>query len=347
MGDSVRGNPELLAAYSEDMLPQVGALRPLVEDHAAAVSAYNAASPNDLGSSVPDRSGAIDASLEALHRLDRLPAAFAEALRSVDRFGDGLEVLPDWFGYSGTRDERLLALTRARLEQPFATDAELMAAAKESLRHGVVWPWRDGVVAWLLEDLRSPTRWTDAAIGLGTSVVDSAGRPTQQRGLVVPVRAHWNRGNWIDAHYRWRPGYAPGMNRVTSANTAARWGPRIGRIGTAANLVLAGVGQAMEDWDDPTLSTGDRVARVSTATFFEGGGGAVGSVAGAMIGQAVIPIPVVGAVVGGMIGGWIGGQVGEVANENTEGVTEALGDGIDGAIDVGSDLLDDIGGLFG
>lgn len=344
MTGAVRGDPDLLEAYSQDALPQVEALQDLAAEYAVAVASFNAALPNDLGTSIPGRSAALDSTLEALHRLDRLPAAFAEALRTLDRFAAALEGWPDWFGQAGTRDERLLALTAARLDQPAATDAQLMARAADLLHRGAIWPWRDGVNPWLVEGPRSRAWWGESVFGLGTAMLESAARPTQQRGLVVPVRGHWNGANWVADHHRWRPGTARYLRPVTSANTLARWGPRAGRVGSGASLVFAGVGQAVQDWDDPTLSTGDRVARVGMTTMTEGAGSAVGAYAGALIGQTLIPIPVLGAVVGGFVGGWVGGQIGELANDNAVGLTTALGDTLDDGMDLGRDLLDDIGG---
>jgi len=340
----ISGDPDRLAAYTAATLPQVNALRVLVGEYADAVAACNAA-PDDLGSTVPDRSGAIDAALDDLHDLDRLPGAFGEALRVVDRFATALPAGLDWLGIAGTREERLLALTEARLQDPFAGEAQLFAAAEDRLRHGVVWPWRDGVLPWLAEGPTSSAWWTGTIVGLGTSVVDGAAKPTRQRGLLVPVRGHPSRGGWIDAHHRWRPGYARVMNRFASANTAARWGPRIGRAGNVAGVVLAGAGQAMEDADDASLTTGDRVARVGMTTATEGVVGAAGAYVGAAVGQALIPIPVVGAVIGGAVGGWIGGEVGGAANDNLAGATETLGNTIDDALDLGGDVLDSMGDL--
>jgi len=110
-------------------------------------------------------------------------------------------------------------------------------------------------------------------------------------------------------------------------------------------VVLAGAGQAMEDADDASLTTGDRVARVGMTTLWEGGGGVVGAYVGAAVGQALIPIPVVGAVIGGAVGGWIGGEVGGAVNDNVAGATEALGNTVDDALDLGGDLLDSMGDL--
>ena len=45
-------------------------------------------------------------------------------------------------------------------------------------------------------------------------------------------------------------------------------------------------------------------------------GSTVGGLAGAAIGQALIPIPVVGAMIGGMAGSWLGGMAGEAIGSN-------------------------------
>jgi hypothetical protein len=75
--------PDVLEAYSPAMLGRVAASRPQLEAYRAAVRAFNAA-PNETGVTIPDRTEQIAADLDWLEEVDRQPALFAAALRSVD-----------------------------------------------------------------------------------------------------------------------------------------------------------------------------------------------------------------------------------------------------------------------
>lgn len=82
--EQVGGVPELLDAYSEGTLPALDRVRAALGDYAEAVAVFNAAEPNDLGSVVADQSPDVLDAVDALEILDRLPAAFAAALRDLD-----------------------------------------------------------------------------------------------------------------------------------------------------------------------------------------------------------------------------------------------------------------------
>lgn len=354
----VRAEPDRLEAYAERTLRAVAQMEDGCAAYRDRVAEYHAAGPNDLGLTVTDRAGSIQEMLHGLRGFDAPLAAFGWALRHLDHLDARFPLESSWYGWHATEKDMFTALVAARLEHPGGSTAQVLDAAEEGLADGLSYPWDDGVLPWLAEGPTSATWWTGTAIGLGTGAVNSIAAPTQQRGLTVPVRGHWNRGNWIDPHHRWRPGWAGTMGRLAPADTVARWGPRVGRVGGVAGFAFAGGGQLIEDWNDPTLSAGDRIARAGTATVVEGGAGFVGGVAGAAIGQALIPIPVVGAVIGGAVGGWIGGEVGKWANDNfLGGATEDLGEGIDSVIEdaqdvggeiveFGGDVIDDIGGWF-
>jgi trimeric autotransporter adhesin len=58
-------------------------------------------------------------------------------------------------------------------------------------------------------------------------------------------------------------------------------------------------------------SDGNRIGDQTQHAAASLAGGAVGGVAGAIVGQALIPIPGVGAVVGAAVGSWLGSKVGE------------------------------------
>lgn len=80
----VQGVPELLDAYSDDTLPVLDRVRSALADYREAVAAFNSAEPNDLGGRVADGSIDLLGVVDALEVLDRIPAAFAAALRELD-----------------------------------------------------------------------------------------------------------------------------------------------------------------------------------------------------------------------------------------------------------------------
>lgn len=148
-----------------------------------------------------------------------------------------------------------------------------------------------------------------------------------------------------------------------------RWGPRLKWAGGALGVGLSGVSQVLEDWGDPTLTGGDRVARTGGAMATEGLAGVGAAAAGAKIGAAagVFGGPLgmaAGAVIGGVAFGIAGSELGDAAFERLEqwGVWDtagywadatgaavgdwadakgaAVGDLAGGAAEVGADLAD-------
>lgn len=103
------------------------------------------------------------------------------------------------------------------------------------------------------------------------------------------------------------------------ASTAARWataGKWVGRAGTVVAFATSTWGQWSADADDPSLSTGARVARATTVGATTAAGGWAGAWAGAQLGAAVGSLGgPVGAAVGGIVGGVIGGFVGSSAGQ--------------------------------
>lgn len=79
----VSGAPDLLEAYTAATTPTLDRVRDTLADYRDAVAAFNAA-PDDLGATLTDLSGEPDDTVEQLDVLDRIPAAFAAALREVD-----------------------------------------------------------------------------------------------------------------------------------------------------------------------------------------------------------------------------------------------------------------------
>jgi hypothetical protein len=120
---NVRGQPEALEAYTAATLATHPAVLDALDRYRHAVTAFDAADPNELGTSLDDHSAAIESTLDRLAELDRIPAAFAGALRASDeatslRYGGNLALsVPD--------GARFRADLQARLEHPDATDEEL------------------------------------------------------------------------------------------------------------------------------------------------------------------------------------------------------------------------------
>lgn len=121
--ERVRGVPDLLDAYSEDTLPLLDRLRDLLDEYRAAVAAYNAAEPNDLGGAVADRSGSMAATVDALEVLDRIPAAFGAALRELDAAHDPAAHGPA-LPLAADADGRLRRLILDGVAGPAASGAE-------------------------------------------------------------------------------------------------------------------------------------------------------------------------------------------------------------------------------
>jgi hypothetical protein len=99
--------------------------------------------------------------------------------------------------------------------------------------------------------------------------------------------------------------------------TGLRWGRAAG-AGTILSLLAAA-----NELNDPTESAGRNLAQAAGV----GAGSMGGGLAGAMIGQTLIPIPGVGALIGAAIGGAAGGNLGEglasMAADAVEGSPES------------------------
>jgi hypothetical protein len=127
--------PDVLEAYSPAMLGRVAASRPQLSSYQAAVAAFNAA-PNETGFTIPDRSGQIAADLDWLEEVDRQPALFAAALRSVDvlRWAGSpltfsLALLREAWGL--VPNEQLRAILAQMAEARMAEMTELLRGAGE------------------------------------------------------------------------------------------------------------------------------------------------------------------------------------------------------------------------
>lgn len=104
---------------------------------------------------------------------------------------------------------------------------------------------------------------------------------------------------------------------------------KIGKFGRVAGPIVSGVAAGWDQWntdqDDPSLTTGQRVARAGVKAGTVGAGAWVGAELGAMggaaIGTLICPGPgtVIGGIVGGVVGGFAGaaggGAIGDLINK--------------------------------
>jgi gas vesicle protein len=339
----VFGDPARLEAYTAEVTVGVHETRHAVEDYRAAVAAFNAAGPNDLGTQLADLGQVIDPDLELLLELDQAPAAFGFALRHLDAFDVG--------GLTGMRVtdlDRFEALATARLQHPDAAPDDVVGLAYAALDTGWVLPWDDDE-AWPA-DPASAVWWTGTAIGAA-----SAGVKAVWERYGVDVRGHYRGERWIDAHGRWRPGWAQRINgELGRATTWRRAGQHLSRA-SAVLVVVPGIEQALEDRNDPSLTAGQRIARVGSRTALEGGGGFLGGLGGMKAGAAAgfaagSVVPGVGNVVGVLVGGALGGVAGGIAgaeagkflHDNFQGAVQWSGDRIDDAIELGASAVDTV-----
>jgi hypothetical protein len=338
----VFGDPDRLEAFTAEVTPTVPEARRAVEDYGAAVAAYVAAGPNDLGAGLEDLSRVIVPELDLLREVDQAPAAFAFALRNLDHLRGGIVD-----GVRITDMERFEALAAARLQHPDADPWAVIQTAEASVDESWILPWDDRY-SWSA-DPTSPAWWTTTAIGTAQRTVRDVWRTWG-----VSVSEHYRGETFVGAHGRWRPGWADRLNPTIGSASSWRRALPYARVANRALPFLPGVDQYVQDRGDTTLTTGDRVARVTTTTALEGGGGVVGGAAGAkggaLVGAAIgtAIVPGVGTAVGGVVGGIggavgggiVGAEIGSTINQNVQGAVSAAGEGIDRAIDT----LTDVGG---
>ncbi|MGH8910097.1 MAG: hypothetical protein ACRD0K_27275 [Egibacteraceae bacterium] len=128
-GGRVAGEPERLEAYTEATQAVLGPTRDSLDDYTVAVRAFLSAQPNDFGvGGVADHSVRLNAILDGLAELDAKPAAFAFALRELDR--SAAQAL-------STTDTALFgALARARADLPYAAAQDVLQRAIQALAIG-------------------------------------------------------------------------------------------------------------------------------------------------------------------------------------------------------------------
>ncbi|MGH8905299.1 MAG: hypothetical protein ACRD0K_01980 [Egibacteraceae bacterium] len=221
MGDyaKVTGEPERLEAYTADMALTIAPARAAIEEYAEAVQAFNAASPNDLGTRIEDVSPSLSAELNVIAELDQAPAAFAFALRNLDR-------LDGWAGIRTGELEWFNALAKARLDLPYAADAEVLATAEGMLDNSWDCPWER---SWLEDRAQSWGWWTGGGLGSATGTVTEI-----DKRMITRVAGYFRQsGRWVDPYVRWHRSTAPAMRAVASAGAWSRIAPWAKRLGYA------------------------------------------------------------------------------------------------------------------
>lgn len=269
------------------------------------------------------------------------------------------------------RYDRLLALYRDLRDRAFEA-RDLERAAHDRLARAVGDITADNALISFLKDAGLlPPDWTAAGLGgfAAGSVLTglgwraswltrvSLGRfAPRVNGAFAPIGNGWFGNRWFGPN-TWRAlNDANWTARPYQAGSYARWstaGKWVGRAGVVVSFGVSAYDQWQADADDPTLSTGERVARAGTVGATTAAGGWAGAWAGAqvggMIGTAVGgPVgTVVGGAIGGIVGGVIGSGVGQAAGQWVVDQADEWGAAIGDAWDAAGDALADAGDAIG
>jgi hypothetical protein len=152
---------DLLDTFTETTLASLPAAAAAADDYRVALNAVRDA-PSDLPIDLDDHAGEADELLATLEVVDRLPSAFAFALRVLDaRPFEVRRALPRV--HVTVEDETLTTVAHARVAHPTATASEVLQAAVT----GAPPP---------LEDTEHPleevVRWTNVALTAGDQYVE-------------------------------------------------------------------------------------------------------------------------------------------------------------------------------
>lgn len=284
----VKGVPDLLEPYTDDTLPTLPPVRDALERYRAALAAFNAAEPNDLGTTLDDRSPDLEATLDQLDVLDRIPAAFAAALRQLDTtFEPGAAAPGATLAAQG--GDQLNALIRDHIApDPFAPDAD---RTEQLLRHF------NGTVDGLDEEVPA------------VAPLENANRYDGWRGAFSQFGRHGTNA-WIAHAEANRIGnlatrYAPTTRVVVQAGISAedaanalsrntpiarmldvrippaltRAGKVFGGVGITLNVLDAGQDLENEDW----AGLGSNAASIAGSLILMGTGGPLIMTAGAVL----------------------------------------------------------------
>ncbi len=148
--------------------------------------------------------------------------------------------------------------------------------------------------------------WEDVAkiVGVAVSATDKAFEDLKRH--VQHVSGYVRRGGEVvDDYYRWARGRAGDLGRLMSAGDAVKVARGLPGIGLAFDVLGAGL-DAGKQWDEdqrarPGEETHERWARAVGGGVVSFGASVGVTVVGAAVGQALIPIPGVGALVGAAV----------------------------------------------
>jgi hypothetical protein len=267
MGE-VRGVPDLLDGYTADTVPTLSPVRDALERYRAAVSAFNAAEPNDLGTTLSDLSGEIEHTVDQLDVLDRIPAAFAAALRQLDASYNPFSPI-EGATLRAEDGHSLNNLILAYLIQPGATDAEAdqiaealrryngsLDSLEESLPEGLA-----GDAYAVVQTLNRYEGWS-GALGKFGRVGGNAALAAYESTRLTDLRARYPASSRVvvqasrsadaaDAVLQTNRPFLPslGVHAPAGVATAARVGTRaVGVAGMGLNVVDAVYDAQNEDW---------------------------------------------------------------------------------------------------
>lgn len=297
----VRGDPDRLEEYTEATRPTLERTREALDAYRRAIVAFNAAWPNDLGTTLSDRSPEIEATLVELHALDETPAAFGAALRELDASGGVITVDEAAF-------RRELAKDRGLVDQlvPFLLGdvANFWSGGDDGFPFG-------SLTASMLRTYRT-AKWVPVALEYGSRSPEAMRLfPTFNTGLVgrglaaaggrVPIAqvasaAEWLRtpgattffgrlnvvggavatvssgfevfeqGDPAEAYRREGAGYVADVGEfVFSASSTAFFlipNPYVGAVVVASGVVWAGA-EVVDHWNE-IVAFGDQVGEVFT-----------------------------------------------------------------------------------
>lgn len=343
--EQVRGVPELLDAYSHHTLPVLERVREVLDRYAEAVAAFNAADPNDLGTTFVDRSADLLGTIDALELLDRIPAAFAAALRDLDAGYDPAAFAPGAVLHADA-DARLRRLILAGVAGAGASGAE-RARISRVLRHFDAMPDAPASVAFAVrhEDWRSAVNQFGRHAGNGLMSGHESRRLAALRAR-YPVSRPWIDAARIRPEVLARTGgirnravlqaamsaddaaAALGGNTALLPSLGVRIPPKLLVAGRAASRTLGGVGFAVTAVDfGQDVYEGDVGGSISSGAALLGSGMLLGVVGG--------PVTITaGAVL------VVGSLIYEANREEIDAMARRMGQSMSGAARALGDFFD-------
>lgn len=336
MSERISGDPDRLEAYSEATQALIGPQRNSIDEYAAAIRALLTAEPNGFGTGdVADRSAALHTLVDGFEQLDSQPAAFAFALRELDR--TGRDVL------STINVEMFDALVQARSEMPFAAPQDVVERADHYRAMRDLWNILNWRYYWPdLSNLLHPTSDEFGAVplGIGSYLLEGYGsgvqlhlpsgvvhRPTVVTFTLTDGRTVTSRALLLDREFSLQTlGRGLRVDPVMPPKWATGAAKGVTALGVGLTIYGAGAKQWQRDEvERPEIGSGERLARAGGQAAVEGvpaaagglylgmKGAAVGAAACSWSGPGALVCGGVGAVAGGFLGSkagaWAGRQV--------------------------------------